>query len=295
MRDLLTFSRMSALLTCPYKHYLQYELGLKPVVKSAALVFGSAWHRAMEARSQKAALQEQFEAGVGTSGSLDELQVAMLSGMLCGYQACYTEDDSWIIDSEQEFFYALRRGRGAMWAAGKIDGITKPPLAAIVEHKTCSADLGADSDYWLRLRGNKQVMQYVCGARKMGYNPVCVIYDVVRKPGIRPKKTETVGQYGDRLAEDTKARPEFYFARREIPIIEQEIEAFKAERRKITKWIRWAERNECWPRAVSEMNCKICPFSAPCLQGLKITPDNIPVGFKIGEKNEELKIGRKQL
>jgi len=287
MHDLLTASRMSLLQRCPRAHYWRYECCLKSTTVGDALRFGTAWHRAMEARALDATCEAALLAAIGDRSEVDELQVATLSGMLAGYWMRYPAD-GWIVQPEVEFSFALRRGRGAMWAAGKIDGIATLPICAVIEHKTAGADIGPDSDYWLRLRGNMQVLQYVEGARRLGHGPRCVIYDVARKPTIRVKQSETIEQYADRLAADTLERPDFYFARREVPILEDELARFREERDQLAAEIAWRRRSRAWPRAVSEMSCRICEFAGFCLQGMQADAEHVPAGYMCGRAHEEL-------
>lgn len=284
MRDLLTVSRISALQRCPFAHWLRYELCLRAAVPDDALRFGSAWHRAMEARAKGAEIDAALAAGIGDRSEVDEFQVAMLSGILAGYWRRYGMDTG-LVKPEVEFCYPLRRGRGAMWAAGKIDGLTAD---AIIEHKTAGTDISPDSDYWLRLRGNVQVLQYIEGARRLGYDPRCIIYDVARKPAIRLKQGETLEQFGDRLAADCTERPDFYFQRREVPILEDELARFRAERDALASEIRWRRRVSAWPRAVSERTCLTCEFAGFCLQGVVPDAEHVPAGFVVGEKHTEL-------
>ena len=49
---------------------------------------------------------------------------------------------------------------------------------ALIEHKTTASDLAPDSDYWMRLRCNDQVYQYVLGARALLRGRVRVGRDV---------------------------------------------------------------------------------------------------------------------
>lgn len=283
MKDLLTASRISCLQRCPRAHYWRYEIGLRPAVTGDALRFGSAWHSAMEARAKGADCEAALLAGIGDRSTVDELQVATLSGMLAGYWIRYPQPDA--ITPEVEFCYSLRRGRGAMWAAGKIDGISD---TALIEHKTAGCDIGPNSDYWLRLRGNGQILGYVEGARRLGYDPRCVIYDVARKPAIRQKQGETPEQFGDRLSDDTKERPDFYFARREVPILEDALARFRVERDQLADEIGWRRRRGCWPRSVSERTCQTCEFAGFCLQGTQADAEHVPAGFSVGQKHEEL-------
>ncbi len=92
MKELLTASRMAALLVCPRKHFWRYELGLRKQIDADALRFGTAWHTSMEARWTGADVEAAFSAAVEDKTDLDEVQLATLSGMLAGYYTCYATD-----------------------------------------------------------------------------------------------------------------------------------------------------------------------------------------------------------
>lgn len=332
--DLLTASRMTCLQSCPRKHFWRYETGLKTIKDSDALRFGSAWHTAMEARATGADCEGCLIAAIGDRSELDEIQIATLSGMLAAYWTVYQEDDHWDLTAEIEFQYALRRGRGAMRAAGVIDGIIQGPATMMLERKTTAYPIDPGADYWLQLRGNKQVLQYLSAAFHLGWNPEKVFYDVVHKPTIRPHRSkpvldedglkivlnedcerifnkdgspkqsadkakgqfiqtapETPEQYGDRVCKDATENPSVYFARKEIPILINELEAFTLERSQLAAEIQWRRRTASWPRSMSTMNCRICEFSTFCLQDAQVDIANPPAGFVIGPKHAELKMG----
>ena len=297
MKELLTASRMGALLACPRKHFWRYELGLRRQVDADALRFGTAWHAAMEARWTGADVEVAFAAAVAGKNELDELQLATLSGLLAGYYTRYASDPIKSVHPEVEFRHPLAGSR-TFESAGKIDGLAvmHDGRLALVEHKTAGCDIAPDSDYWLRLRGNAQVMQYILAARALGWDVALVIYDVARKPSIRQKQGETPEQFGDRLAADTKERPEFYFARREVPILEDDLAEFEIQRQVLARQIlacrgesRRARRPEHgWPRNVGEMTCKLCDFAGFCLQNTVVDAARPPAGFVVGAAHEEL-------
>ena len=296
-KQLLTASRINCFLACPRRHYWRYELGLKPVIGTDALNFGSAWHRAMEARWKGMDIMAAYYAGVADKPEIDEVQLATLSGMLNGYYKLYESDPVKELHAEVEFSTPLPGSR-AFDVAGKIDGLAvmHDGRLCLLEHKTAGCDIAPESDYWLRLRGNLQIMQYVLAARALGWDVALVIYDVARKPSIRVKQNETVEQYGERLAADTQERPEFYFARREVPILEDDLAEFQVQRLVLARMIlgcqgeaRRAKRPEHgFPKNVSEMGCRTCDFAGPCLQGISMDAEHVPAGFVIGEKHEEL-------
>jgi len=269
---------------------------------------------------------------------LDELQVATLTGLLTGYYKVYSNDPIKELKPEQEFRFSLAGSR-TFDVAGKIDGLGthEDGRPLMLEHKTTSDSVEPASDYWLRLRCNNQIMQYVRAARLCGLPVEIILYDVCRKPQIKPKlipvldesgrkivldaagnrvmkkdgtpresagdgmivqsRTETAEEYGQRLTEDTVARPEFYFARREVPVLDQDLEEFVIQRLELSRMIlqlrrasrRTAKPHQAWPRNCSGMTCQFCEYSSFCLQNISVDPANPPAGFTVGDKNPELK------
>lgn len=303
MKDLLTASRMSALLACPRRHYWRYEVGLWRVTDADALRFGSAWHVAMEARWAGLDCEAAFARACDGKTKLDEIQLATLSGMLAGYYDQYSGETVQTMHPEVEFRATLAGSR-TFDVAGKIDGlgVMNDGRLVLVEHKTAGCDIGPESDYWLRLRGNGQVMQYILAARSLGWDVSLVLYDVARKPAIRQKQGETCEQFAERLAADCRQRPDFYFARREVPILEDDLAEFEVQRAVMARQIlsmraesRRASRPEHgWPRNVTEMGCRVCDFAAFCLQNTAVDTAHPPAGFHVGSAHSELSENTKE-
>ena len=338
-REILSVSRLSTLLTCMRKHYWRYELGLRKVAESDALRFGSAWHRSMEVRATGADIETAIAAAIGERSDLDELQLATLAGMLTGYYHHYKNDTIVAMQPEVEFRMPLAGSR-TFDVGGKIDGlgILDDGRKILMEHKTAGFDLSPASNYWMRLIGNMQVMQYLIAARDLGWDIETILYDVARKPMIKPcciptldangykivndttgtrvfKKNgepretadqekgyttlaalETPAQFNERLTADTMARPEFYYARREVPVLADDLEAFQIQRLELSRLIlllRGASRRASkpeygWPRNIGENTCKYCDFTGFCLQNCGVDMANPPSGFRIGAINPEL-------
>lgn len=282
----LTNSRTACLLTCPYRHYLRYELALRPDSEALALKFGRLWHKAQEHIAAGANVKEAYETATAGAIDIEEIDLAKLVGMLHGYSQCYRNTLA-VKQTEIPFCFAIRRGRGAMWVMGVIDGLTDDPCW-VIERKTTASDISEQSDYWVRLRGDRQVQVYTMGARSLGYDPNNIIYDVARKPAIRLKQNETVEMYTDRLMSDTVERPEFYFARREIPIIEGDLQRVYNELEQTADDIIHRRRRGIWQRNVTERTCPTCEFKGPCLSGMTVDPGNPPAGFTIGVPFPEL-------
>ena len=207
---------------------------------------------------------------------------------------------------------------------------------AMMEHKTTSDSLDSGSDYWERLRWNMQILQYVDAARVSGWDVEAVIYSVTRKPSIRPRdipeldadglkivvdaagqrvmlangklrqsagdgmtlksRPETPEEFGDRLKADALERPDFYFARREVPILEDDLAEFREQRRMLGFSIiayraaqkRMRRPEQAWPRNCSQVVCAGCPFARFCLQNISVDLATPPAGFRLGVANPEL-------
>jgi hypothetical protein len=298
-RERLTASSLATLTGCMRKYYFRYELGLQHTSESSALTFGSAWHRAMEERWKGGDAETALNAAcwLPKTDKLDELQVATLTGLLTGYYKIYDHDPIKELRPEQEFQFPLTGSR-SFDVAGKIDGlgIHEDGRPLLLEHKTTSDSLEPDSDYWLRLRCNNQIMQYCHAARTCGHPVELILYDVTRKPSIRQKTKETVEEYGARLTADTLERPTFYFARREVPILDQDLDEFVIQRLELSHLIlglRRASRStakphQAWPRNCSSMTCNYCDFASFCLQNIDVSPASPPAGFTVWDKNPEL-------
>ena len=330
-QELLTASRMESMLMCPRRHYWRYEVGLVAETDSNALRFGTAWHDAMEARTQGQPFEMALAIAV-EGKEFTELQIATLAGMLSAYYKIY--DGKEIVREliPEVSFETPISGSRVFKAAGKIDGIgvLNDDRQALVERKTTGDSLAPDSEYWLRLRANSQIYQYVTAAREKGWNIEQVIYDVVRKPGIQPKqiptldenglkivlenvsgsraflkdgkprqsagegftlqsREETPEEFSKRLYEDIMSRPDFYFCRREVPVLDCDLEEFQYNRVQVARMIldrrrqaKNVERPErAWPRHVNGLVCPFCPYSSFCLQNISVCISEPPAGFKI--------------
>ena len=94
-------------------------------------------------------------------------------------------------------------------------------------------------------------------------------------------RPETVVEWGERLLEDITRRPEYYYHRREIPRLEQDLTEFRAEVWQQSQLLRECRRNGWWFRNVAFHTCRNCSFKDLCLNGVAIEPGNPPAGYVI--------------
>ncbi len=183
--NVMTASRMAALSLCLRKHYWAYEAMLKPATAADALAFGTAWHKAMEAMAKGADARTAFIAAA-ECGLKDEFTAATFQAMLAGYAKHWCTSYGTTMPEVQ--FSLPVKGAKDWTAEGKIDGIMDngDGTVSLLEHKTAGQDIDPSSDYWLRLRGNVQIATYAEALSRNGYTVRDVVYDVARKPTIRP-------------------------------------------------------------------------------------------------------------
>jgi hypothetical protein len=136
----------------------------------------------------------------------------------------------------------------------------------VVEHKTTSSDIGPGSAYWAKLTLDTQVSAYL-GAHE---GVEGMLYDVIRKPGIRPYKAtppadrkytkagalyasqreadETPEEFAERLRADISADPNRYYQRGVIVRLPDEAAEAARDTWLVAGSIRESMRLDAWPR-----------------------------------------------
>lgn len=210
-----------------------------------SLQVGQAWHRAFFVQHQGGDPYAEL-----TKRAPSPLWAEKLRRLFAAYAWYWAEQPLELVEAEATFhvqhaddFYSGQRDGVVALADGR---------RGVLERKTTSDSVEAGSAYWDRLALDVQVGLY---AVTMDPLPSFILYDVVRKPTINPKNIaakdasrlraeltksgragyygeafgpevveealglgrETVPLYGARLTADIGERPDFYFARREVP------------------------------------------------------------------------------
>lgn len=304
----LTHSRMACYRACPRKHYLSYELGIRPDRRGAALRLGSAVHAGLDlirkgmtvAESIDVATAGYEEAPAWARSDADVLEwcyeretVAQLIG---GYHWYWTSRAApidmqyeQVVESEQVFSLpivrpgAKRPVPGGWRLKGKRDGVVMVGgQMMLLETKTTGADIGDDSPYWDRLFIDQQISVYMLAS---GGAVAGVLYDVIRKPTIRPYKVsskraepETPAEWGQRLHADIGERPDYYFRRRKVYRLQDDLLQAQGEIAAMVDTIKDARNRRSWPRNTGAcIGFGACEYLKVCAQ--HIDHDNIPAGF----------------
>lgn len=217
MTQLLTYSRQDCFKTCRKKEWWSYEMRIRPVQDARALRMGSVFHAALEGLANGMALSvvvtiiqeayrycpEQFDAMEWAH------ECETLTRLVCGYQWRWQNNGLEYIATEKGFDLPLNnpatgKPTPTFRLAGKIDGIVRleDGRLAVMEHKTIGEAIDSDAPLWKRLRIDHQISFYVIAARRMGYDVASVLYDVTRKPTIKPADVAMTDGDGFKIVTD---------------------------------------------------------------------------------------------
>lgn len=345
-RELLTNSRATSFKRCRRRHWYEYEQRLRPEEESKALRMGSAVHAGLDVIKTGGSNDSALDAVDVFYATIPEAADEWTWEIERTTVLCLVSGWAWrwgdrggldVIASESKFQMPLRNpATGAATPnfdlAGKQDGIVRlDSRKAVLEHKTCSEDIDESSGYWQRLQMDCQISLYVHAARESGQDVSGVLYDVIRKPTIRPEgvpitdddgvkivldqagqrvrtkdgkkwretgstadgwvlqsRKQTPAEWGEKLTADIAARPDYYYARREIARLDSEIEEAMEELWDVQKTLAEAKLRGRWYRTVSRDTCPYCPFFGICSSKTDVET-TVPLGFvRVDDPHQEL-------
>ena len=147
----ISYSRVASYMSCPYAHYLGYELGVRSAKPQRPLYFGTDFHKLLEVRNDEKALSEAKEAIKDTyyeippqwQSELGPDYLEELFSIFSDYCDIYRDAPIPSI-TEQEFELPMFEFRGEPYLfKGKIDEVYKRKSSAtgekflkVGEHKT---------------------------------------------------------------------------------------------------------------------------------------------------------------
>jgi len=241
---IVTHSSISSFRTCPRKYFFAYVLKYVPVIEALALSLGRALHLALEKwwlESKEAALAVLKK----NAGSISETDTAKLCAMLKHYAP--PREHLHVVAVEQEYSTLVRAGkktlRGVRYCC-KIDGLLEDDNGpALLEHKSTSKSIIGFDRYWQKLTVDSQMLWYMLASDTR----VCY-YDVLRKPQLRQKKTETVDQYQERCEQAIQEDKEKYYQFRRIPRSDSDLLQARQDLYDWTVIVRQAHKHNRWPQ-----------------------------------------------
>lgn len=309
----ITNSQKQCAMTCLRKHQLSYVLGIRQDEDAKPLRMGKAFHLGLECYgngetpdSAVLSAVKEYDERAPASFSTVEAQTDWLvereivARLLTGYFWRWAEMDAQMKVLAVELSFeipivnpATGRSSRTFVFAGKIDKIVQMPdgsTIGVMEHKTTGSDLDPTGDYWKRLRIDAQISGYMLGARSKGFDVQTVLYDVARKPSIRLKQKETVEEYGERFSADIGVRPDWYFARREIPRIAADLEEASYDLWQTAQILHDCDTGNRWPKNTGAcLGFGKCSYFSLCTNGFDPSDPILPPGFKrVADPHQEL-------
>jgi hypothetical protein len=179
----ITTSEVATWQRCRQEHAYRYLELVRPVETAATLSFGRIIHSALEIWWTTRVLELALKA-LDITG-VDPYEQAKAAAVMIGYHHRWRDEPQ--KETQVEVSFELERDGYRL--TGKIDGLQP---SKIIEHKTSSEDITPGSLYWQRLAIDSQVTNYYAGARALGADPECCLYDVLGKPGSKPKKATPI-------------------------------------------------------------------------------------------------------
>lgn len=325
---ILSVSSSKTLQTCWKKYYLNYEVCIGPKRTASPLQIGDGCHQGLDVfytdKDPKKALshvrgvfQEKLEEVSDDEQATEDTEsdrvIAM--AMLVGYMVSHKPDEFPKILPEAEFFIQIwpevkvikakdvlvtsGQPTGSpkrIFIAGKTDGLWQDDKGTwwLIEHKTTGeTDL---ERYKKGLALDIQSTLYLVAAELLFNVPVHgVLYNIMRKPFIKPRVNESWEDFYSRLKYDYIARPTFYFHRHWIhrspdarQLLVQEFLQMAhdlARKRYNGDWYR--NTNACVSRGV-------CPYLSICTADDENQDRIIEIGYKKQKKFPELELNVEQ-
>jgi hypothetical protein len=276
----LTYTNMAKFKSCPFKFKTSIIDGLRLISVSPQLRVGSAFHIYREAGL--AAMEEyfkQFHPSSQEEADNLEIQKTIVRSMV----SIAPEDAE--VEREVEWLNPLiNPATGApsrtFVLGGKADGVLDGSI--LIEEKTRGGGIGkSDID---KLSIDTQILNAIVNLEASGgYSIKEVWYRYYRRPSIRQRQGESVPQYCERVVEDYKQRPEFYFHEERLMFPRNQLEAFRYDLWQVAKAILWMRNYDLWYR-----NTSYCAEWGGCQFLPLCRGDDIEGLYKVGTPNQEL-------
>lgn len=249
-RDGVTFTFLSNFLVDRERTRLNYVEGLTPVGRMASpLEFGELFHLCLENAASgfpedPFKLIANYERQRRISESLDPDELVELARM-CGVVAV-------TFDAYYKKWFKLDANKSYVFREQVFDVPYKIPTGAVIRLRgrwdAVFEEPGKDGQIELWLMENKtkgeidpdyiqttlhmdlQTMLYVFTLQKFLNRPVHgVLYNVVRRSQLRQGRSESLAAFLDRLKSDIEQRPDWYFYRWKVHILQEDVERWRRQ------------------------------------------------------------------
>ena len=297
--DGVTFSLLSTFLDCREKTRF-HLLGITPKSASMALTFGSIVHKIDEwvrddirtgkltkppddkaikklVKRVEAVWHKDNPRAAGKELEYLELSLLLAEGVLPQYFKYWYKDFSELkwekVEGEFKVPFKVTDKKGKThktFLRGKIDGSFRMGKGGpwLFETKTKSRvdeEILADI-----LPFEMQANIYLSVLRQIDKEqPSGLLYNIIRRPSLRQRKSESIAAFAKRVSEDVATRPDWYFVRMEMAIGPEEIDRFEMQLEDlIADFLLWwaGETGHYKNTGHCQNKFGLCPFVGICLR-----------------------------
>lgn len=280
-------SMIQTRLDCTEKARLNIVLGLSPKHVGRPLVWGTLFHGALEGYRRDLQAQTSTDDSVyymnaefnfwkehertTDMNDLVEECMAEIEAVFPFYRKFHSKEDhsyEWIKVEEEFAIHVLGHDMPPM--VGKFDGVVKKgKKVGILETKTKS--MWPDNLVDL-LPLDLQLAYYITALNANKLNrPSFVRYDLIRRPLLRRGKEEALKTFTDRIVEDVRKRPAWYFQRVPIDLTQEDLDLARGRTiQYMLEFYEWWRNVDAGSRCLSwnaghcENRYGTCPFLQIC-------------------------------
>jgi len=281
--------------SCWKKFYWRYNQKLTPIKQSSILALGSVVHEALDMNnkgfSSKAVIEyitKTYNDVIQGSSLSDEedLVVARYTALGMFTHFPYKDISQFeSLQSEKNIDVTLSR---KCKFQGRVDSLVKKNgLWWVRELKTTGQNI---RQFTQRANVSAQGTGYVWALRKMGYDVKGILYEYIKRPQLRKRMTENQDQFGCRIMEDYRIRPDNYYDQIYSYRNDFELKQWEKDMKSLVSTIRLKNRNGKYDRntnACYNYNSE-CVYKKICFEP---TPDPLVLQLYFRRDGQEIKGG----
>jgi len=227
-------------------------MGLKPYKKSTALTLGSIVHSAFDMYysgfSEVEVMQwlgNTIDEEIAKASPEESEGLVIVKYTALAMWLSYPKDLSIFEEIKPEVELKVELIPGVKVVL-KVDGLIKQEGKHwIRELKTTGMSF---PQFENRCKSSPQCSLYTWAVRKTGIPVEGVVYDFIKKPLLRKRVNDTQDDFGKRIVDDMKERPEFYFKRHYSYRSDEELDLFEADLIETAKDMLVRFKSDVWYR-----------------------------------------------
>lgn len=289
-----SYSQIEAFRRCEafYRHSWVRKIELRR--RQSFFIWGEAYHAFLENWYAHKNLDLSLKAihdvfmnvdmSMATADEVDKMRVqqAQVEGVAEAYPHIFKDDDFAEVMPEQQFFVEVKGGERTIGYTGKIDMLVKDEEGKWWVFETKTGAYGTvNADYYKTLGFDGQIVGYsVLAELALGIKIHGIMYNIIQKPLIRPKKRppETLAEYRKRVKEEytINAAGKEYMIRYPFLVPDYIKKEWLTELLHSIELLdrKWQSESKVWPKTTSACKSKwgVCHYAEACNAGANSNP-----------------------